>query len=181
MASPKADLLFHPVRMRIILVLARGDTMTAQQLGQALPDVPRATLYRHLNTLLKAGALGVVEERPARGAVEKVYALTVRGATLSATEIANASREDLMRYFTIFVGTLLADYARYLRREQVDPLRDGVGYRQVPLYLSEAELMTLAAAINAAVVPMLANTPGPGRQRRTLTTIIMPVDEMSDQ
>jgi hypothetical protein len=41
--------------------------------------------------------------------------------------------------------------------------------------------MTLAAAINAAVVPMLANPPGPGRQRRTLTTIVMSVDDAPDQ
>jgi DNA-binding transcriptional ArsR family regulator len=179
--SPKADLLFHPVRMRIILTLAHGDTMTAQQLGLVLPDVPQATLYRHLNKLLHGGVLGVVEERPARGAIERVYALTVRGATLSATELANASREDQMRYFTTFVGTLLGDYARYLRREHIDLLHDGVGYRQVPLYLSDAELMNMSAAINAAIVPLLANGPEPDRQRRVLTTILMPVDEVPDQ
>ena len=48
MANDQADLLAHPVRLRIILALSQNEEMTAQQLGEALTDIPQATLYRHL-------------------------------------------------------------------------------------------------------------------------------------
>lgn len=178
----KPDLILHPIRLRIILALARGRPLTAQELGAALLDVPQATLYRHLNRLHRAGVLSVVEERPVRGAVERVYALREESVDLSP-DLANASREDHMRYFTTFVASLLGEFARYLHRDQrdtIDLAADGVGYRQVALYLSDEELVRMAAALNAALLPLLTNAPAPGRRRRILTTILMPAPEPPD-
>ena len=59
--SAPAELIFHPVRLRVIVALARSTPMTAQQLAEVLGDVPPATLYRHLNKLLVGGILRVVE------------------------------------------------------------------------------------------------------------------------
>src|SRR6185437_14890770 len=94
-----AELLFHPVRMRIIVALARGAQLTAQQLGEVLADVPAPTLYRQLKKLHEGGVLDVVEERRVRGTVERVYALRLGGPGLNPN-LAQASREDHMRYFT---------------------------------------------------------------------------------
>lgn len=68
------DLLLNPIRLRMIGAVACGKR-TAGEIGEALPDVPAATLYRHLKKLADAGVLAVVATRPARGAVERVYAL----------------------------------------------------------------------------------------------------------
>lgn len=179
MQPSKPDLILHPIRLRIILALARGRPLTAQELGAALLDVPQATLYRHLNRLHKAGVLSVVEERPVRGAVERVYALREESVDLSP-DLANASREDHMRYFTTFVASLLGEFARYLQRDTIDLLADGVGYRQVALNLSDEELVQMAAALNAVLLPLLSNPPAPGRRRRILTTILMPAPEPPD-
>ena len=169
-----ADLLFHPVRMRIIVALARGARLTAQQLGEALADVPAPTLYRQLKKLHEGGVLEVVEERRVRGTVERVYALREHGTSLAA-DLAHATREDHMRYFTTFVASLLGDYARYLRRDEIDPVADGVGYRQVVFHLTGDEFMRMAADLNRALVPYLALPPAPGRTRRVFSTIVMPV------
>ena len=83
MQPAKPDLILHPIRMRIILALAQGRSLTAQELGAALPDVAQATLYRHLNRLLKGGVLAVVDERQVRGAVERIYALREENLDLS--------------------------------------------------------------------------------------------------
>ena len=53
----KEDLLFHPVRLRIVLATA-GRQVTAQQLAGELPDIPQATLYRNINMLTNGGILG---------------------------------------------------------------------------------------------------------------------------
>lgn len=59
----KADALLHPVRMRIVQVPAQGRALTAQQLAEALTEVPQATPYRHLQKLVESGVLIVVDER----------------------------------------------------------------------------------------------------------------------
>src|SRR5258708_37343099 len=63
----RADLVLHPVRLRIILVFARGRRLTPQQVAAVLPDVPQATLYRQIERLYRGGALAVAAERRGLG------------------------------------------------------------------------------------------------------------------
>jgi DNA-binding transcriptional ArsR family regulator len=170
----KADLVLHPIRVRILMALA-GSQKTSQQLADDLRDVPQATLYRHINRLAKAGIIEVVEERQVRGTVEKVYTLVVRASTLTPEEAANFSKDDHMRYFIAFVATLLDDFSRYVHHsEKIDPAADGVGYHKFPLELSDEELKSLSAKLNAALAPHFDNQPGPDRRRRIFSFIVMP-------
>ncbi|MGH2486422.1 MAG: helix-turn-helix domain-containing protein [Ktedonobacterales bacterium] len=174
MASSHTNLIVHPVRLRLLVALARRQ-LTARQLGELLPDVPPATLYHHLGKLTRGGVLRVVSERPIRGAVEKLYALADDSATLSPDEMAHASREDHLRYFTVFVAMLLSEFARYLQQEApIDLLADGVGYRETPFYLSDEEFAQAAAALNQALLPFLSYQPTPNRRRRLFTTVVIP-------
>lgn len=179
-ARAKAELLLHPVRLRIIQAFLGGRDgrrLTAQRLADALADVPPATLYRHLNALAAAGVLAVAAERRVRGAWEKVYALPGEGVRLAPEELARASRADQLHYFTTFVASLLGAFSRYLQRDRIDPLADGVGYRQLALYLSDAEFARLIAALEATVDAARDNTPAPDRRLRLFTTVILPADE----
>jgi len=171
-ATSRAELILHPVRMRLIVALARR-RLTARQLGAILADVPQATLYHHLGLLTKGGVLRVVEEHPVRGTVEKVYALASE-QFLSPDDMAVATPDDHLRYFTAFVTGLLADFGRYLQSGPVDLARDGVGYHPLVLHLSDEELMQLAQALNAALLPFLRNEPAPNRRRRLFSTVLMP-------
>src|SRR5579872_4471018 len=101
----KADLIIHPVRLRVLQALTRR-ALTAQQLASALPDIPQATLYRHLAALRAGEVITVVEERPVRGTVEKRYAVVEGGSTISAEDLAAAGREDHLRYFRAFIASL---------------------------------------------------------------------------
>ncbi|MEV7227208.1 helix-turn-helix domain-containing protein [Polymorphospora sp. NPDC051019] len=170
-----AELALHPVRIRILRAVA-GARLTTHDLVELLPDVPQATLYRHVAMLVKTGLLDVVEERKIRGAVERVYALPEHGATLDAAALATATPEDHARYFTAFVSSLLSEFSRYLARERIDFTADGVGYQQLVLHLTDAELGEFAAGFNALVGPLLGNGPGNGRTPRLLATVLMPAD-----
>ncbi len=64
-----ADVLLHPVRMRILQALFDTDPMTTGQLRERLPDIPPATMYRHIAVLVDAGVLEVGDERRVRGTV----------------------------------------------------------------------------------------------------------------
>jgi len=168
------NLVLHPIRMRIIMAAA-GRELTAQQLSEALGDVPPATLYRHINRLTKAGVLEVVTERHVRGTLEKVYTLSHQGAFLNVQEFAAISREDHLRYFTAFIATVLDDFSRYVNNAKpFDVIADGVGYQKFPLELSDEEFITVAKGINAAITPYSNNPPAPGRKRHLFTTVVMP-------
>ncbi|BCY11709.1 helix-turn-helix domain-containing protein [Actinoplanes sp. L3-i22] len=171
-----AELALHPVRIRILRAVA-GSRLTTHDLVELLPDIPHATLYRHLATLVKAGLIEVVETRRIRGAVERVYALPAHGATLDPAALATATPEDHTRYFTAFVSSLLSDFARYLTRERVDFVADGAGYQQLVLHLSDAELARFAADLNRVIGPLLGNQPGGDRVPRLLATILLPADQ----
>lgn len=169
-----AELLLHPVRLRVVQALAGGRRRSAGELAEELGDVPQATLYRHVRTLTDAGVLAVVEERAARGTPRRVLALAEGAGSLSAEDLAEATREDHLRFFTVFLASLLDDFGRYLDAGAPDFAADGVGYRQVPLELTDPELAELSGRFGAALAPVVGNRPGPGRRRRMLTTVLMP-------
>jgi DNA-binding transcriptional ArsR family regulator len=172
--------MLHPVRMRLLVALARRH-LTARQLSELLPDIPQATLYHHLGLLTRAGFLRVVSERQVRGSVEKLYAFAEDPTLLTPADLANASPEDHLRYFTIFVTTLIGDFARYLQQNQpIDLFADGAGYRETPFYLSDEEFTQAAATVSQALEPFLRNQPAPHRRRRLFATITFPDAESPD-
>jgi DNA-binding transcriptional ArsR family regulator len=174
MAASRADLIMHPVRIRLLSTLARRQ-LTARQLSELLPAVPQATLYHHLGILTRANLLRVVSERQIRGTTEKLYALADDSAILGRAELGNAPREDQLHYFTIFVASLLDDFARYLQQDApIDPDVDGVGYRQTPLYLSDEEFAQAVADVSQALLPYFNNQPSPHRRRRLFAMIVLP-------
>jgi DNA-binding transcriptional ArsR family regulator len=170
----KAELILHPIRMRILMALA-GEKKTAQQLADELRDVPQATLYRHINRLAKAGVIQVVKERQVRGGIEKMYALQEGMSTLTAQDVASFSKDDHMHYFIAFIAGLLDDFSRYLQHSpKIDLEKDRVAYRKFPMQLSDDELKALGEQIDAALTPYIDNHPGEGRKRRILSFIIVP-------
>ncbi len=168
----KFDLILHPLRMRILLTLA-GQQMSAQQLASALPDVAQATLYRHINALAEGGLLSVVEERPVRGTVEKVYTMDNQAALIGAEEAAAMSKDDHLRAFTAFTALLLSEFQRYLdSTDTPDAAADGVGYHQRMLYISDEEMLDFGKALYGVLKHY--ESPGPGRKRRLFSTVMMP-------
>lgn len=69
------ELMLNPVRMRIIQALATRESITANEICENISDVPRTTLYRHINVLLEANVLTVVAEKKIRGSYERTLAL----------------------------------------------------------------------------------------------------------
>lgn len=174
MARPSADLILHPIRMRIILALGRGVPLTAAGLGDLLPDVPTATLYRHLGVLVDGGILDVVEERRVRGAVERTYALQGGNALLGPDDLASVSREDHLRYFASFAASLIDEFARYLRRDGIDLAADGVSYREISLNLSDDEYLGLLRELWGALAARVGTPSTPDRRARSIALIGIP-------
>ena len=105
-----ADLLLHPVRLRIIKAFLGDRALTTSQLAAELDDVPAGSLYRHVALLTRAGLLHVVAEHRVRGAVERTYALRLAAARLHPGEAAAMTAEEHSRAFIAYVAGLLADF-----------------------------------------------------------------------
>src|SRR3712207_1545009 len=92
-----ADLLLHPVRLRVVQALLGGRALTTGELHTELPDVPAATLYRHVGVLADAGVLEVVAERRVRGSTERTYRLVAAAASVGPGEAATMTAEEHRR------------------------------------------------------------------------------------
>ncbi|GAA4587112.1 DNA-binding transcriptional ArsR family regulator [Actinoplanes octamycinicus] len=171
-----AELLAHPVRLRIVHALRGGREMTTAELVERLPDVSKATVYRHIDLLGNGGVLEVAAERRVRGAVERRYRLRQDRASISAAAAAGLTAEEHRRAFTIAMTALIAEFGAYLDRPGSDPARDLVGYRQHAVWLSPEELTELISELRAAIVPRLAQEPAPGRAQYLLSPILFPIE-----
>ena len=170
------DLILHPVRMRILQALVGNRELTTAQLREELPDIPAATLYRQIATLLEGGALEVVEERKVRGTFERTYRVKSENVVLSGEEAATMTPEQHSQAFIAFMTGRLADFDRYLAHGDVDLARDRVGYRFAAMNLSDEETDELIADLVEVLRPRLEKEPMPGRRRRMLSTILMPAE-----
>jgi DNA-binding transcriptional ArsR family regulator len=175
-SSSKAELILHPVRLKILQALGGERVLSTKQLGKLLPDVAQATLYRHVQKLLAANILAIDAEQPSRGTIERFYRFEEGNAKLSDAEVAALSHDDHRRYFTTFVAMLMADFEQYLQRQRLDLAADGVGYHQVALHLNPAEMEEFARSLNALAKPFLKHQPDSDRQRMLFSTILMPGD-----
>ncbi|QHA93587.1 ArsR family transcriptional regulator [Bacillus sp. N1-1] len=137
MSQSKADIILHPVRMKIIQYLAKGDA-TGYEIVTGLPQIPQATLYRHLNILNKEHIIAVIDEKQIRGAVEKTYSLQKDGARINAGDFKNMSEEEQMQLLTTLYFDLLNKTEDYIKSENTIE-KDPFGFNRVELHLTEDE------------------------------------------
>lgn len=170
------DLLAHPVRLRVVHAMRGGRTLTTAELCTRIPDVSKATLYRHIDVLVSAGVLEVADERRVRGAVERHYRLRQDLAVIDEAALRTLSVDDHRRGFATAMAILLAEFNTYLSREGADPVEDLVGYRQHAIWLNTGELHDLISELRRAIVPHLANPSAPDRTQYLLSPIMFPVE-----
>ena len=84
-----AEIVLNPVRQRIFQYFLLHKTGTVKKIRKALPDVPSASLYRHIKILTDSTILMVVGENRIRGTVESIYQLN-KDAMETEDETGNA-------------------------------------------------------------------------------------------
>lgn len=170
----------HPVRLRLLMTLA-GREMTTQQLGEKMPDVASATLYRHMGKLCEVGVIQVVKETPVRGTIEKVYAVCTDAADLTRQELAGITPEDHRRYFNTFVVSLLAQFHTLADSNTGNLIEQGIAYSTHPFFLTDEEYRETVTAIQAALALRADFAPGKGRRRRLISVVIIPDRDLEQE
>lgn len=167
------ELLLHPVRLRIVRTLS-GRTLSATELCERLPGVPRTSIYRHLGFLVEGGMLEVADERRVRGAVERSYRLAADRPTVTAEDGAAMTAEEHRRGFATSMAVLIAEFNAYLDGPDADPYADSVMYRQGTLWLSPEELDSMLTRLREVVAEFAANQPGEGRRAYLMSPVQFP-------
>lgn len=168
--SSIADVVLHPVRLRVVQQLG-GRSLTTAQLRAALPDITQATLYRHVAVLVEAGVLKVVDERRVRGAVERTLALGERMAHVDQAELRTMSDAHIRGAFLTFLGDVAADFDRFIDSDD-ESLRDFVGFGRTPLYVDAQALATIQAGLAELIAPYTSERDG--RRRVSFGTLLVP-------
>lgn len=164
-----ADLVLHPVRLRILQAIARRELTTAQ-LRELLPDVTPATLYRHVATLIEAGILTVVAERRVRGAVERTLAAGPRSAHVGPDEAPELSVDQVRQAFAAFVAQVVDEVGAHLDGD--DSTEELFGFSTTSLVVDADDL----AAIQQELVELFGRyqQAAPGKRTVTLATVLTP-------
>jgi DNA-binding transcriptional ArsR family regulator len=169
-----ADLLLHPVRLRIVHALSGGREQTTTQLCAGMPDVAKVTVYRQVALLVEGGFLEVAGEQRVRGAVERRYRLRQDRPVIDADAASAMTLEDHRRGFAAAMAVLIAEFNAYLDRDGANPTADGVSYRQGTLWLSRDELAEMTRRMLEVLRESVPNKPTAGRSPYLLSPILFP-------
>jgi predicted ArsR family transcriptional regulator len=173
MSGSRADIIAHPVRLRILIAIA-GRELSTQQIAESLPDVPTTTLYRHVQKLAQAGVLEVARETPIRGTVEKIYALASGAGALSHSDLQSTTPQDRLQLFTSFLTSLSASLRAYLEADAEDPAASQPLSFAAPVYLSPAENQEFRREVMALIKRYQSPSEDPERRRTTISLILIP-------
>jgi len=168
------DVLLHPIRLRIVRAFLGEAKLTARDLASKLDDIPQATLYRHMKRLAEAGALIVTSETPVRGALERTYRLNPKTGKASPEDIGAIAPETHLNYFSIFLASLLEDFGRYMKADDVDVVRDDVHYFQATFKAGSKDFSYFMKDLDALVQRFANLETAKNQVQRTVSIVTIP-------
>lgn len=162
-----AEVVMNPVRQRIFQYFLLHETGTVKELKKALPDVPNASLYRHIKILADHSILMVVSENRIRGTVESVYQLN-KDALATEDESGNAVQMSLLG--------ICASFAKYYASGSADPKKDLLLLTNCTLLLTDEEFLKFLSEINEVALKYMKVEATESSKTRKITLISSPVD-----
>jgi len=163
----KVNIILNPVRMRIIQYVARNQPATVAQIAKALPDVSKATVYRHMRVLTESGILQIVGEEKIRGTFEQSYSLNLGKVRASGQESASELRALVYSILT----KLIEDFTNYFDKEPVAPVEDKVFISTNTLSLNDGEFDDFTQELFAVVEKYSRLPAKPGGKTRMITVV----------
>lgn len=160
-----AEVVMNPVRQRIFQYFLLNETGTVKEVKNALPDVPSASLYRHMKILADSSILVVVGENRIRGTVESVYKLN-KDAMATEDENGNGVQMALLG--------ICAAFAKYFSAGSADPKKDMLLFTNCTLMLTDEEFTDFLSEINELGLKYMKAEPTADSKTRRITLISSP-------
>lgn len=164
------EIMLNPVRTRILQEIAVSQKLTATELCKKINDVPRTTLYRHINILLDCNILSVVAEKKNRGSIERTFALNL--GTLSEINSLEYASQNIL-------GLLMNKYAKfqsYLESKNPDPAKDKVFISNSVMMMDDGEFDRFLSEL-WELIKRYSFGYADGRKARNISIISSPTEE----
>lgn len=128
-----SEVMLNPIRMRIIQVAAASGNISASDICEKMPDVPRTTIYRHIKILIDNNILMIVSENKIRGSLERIL-------SLNTAEIAkHNSLENATQNAFGFLMQQYTKFEKYFSSKTANPAADRVFMNNTTLMLTDKE------------------------------------------
>lgn len=167
MKSEIAEVFMNPVRQRIIQYLLVHEKGTVKEMKKDLPDVPNASLYRHVKVLNDYEFILVIEEHKICGTVENVYQLN-RAALEVDDEDGTAVQMSLL--------SLCASFAKYFASGHADPRKDLLMLTGCTLTLNDDDFIQFLKELNEVASKYMSKPVTQTSVSRQITLVSSPVD-----
>ncbi|UDK96129.1 helix-turn-helix domain-containing protein [Lysinibacillus sphaericus] len=138
----KAEVLMHPVRMKILQALMHNtdEGLSTLEMISVIKDVPQATLYRHIQILMDESIIKIVKERKVRSVTEKFYALNEDAAKISKEDWSILTKKQKLNYISYYQLALLSQYQNYLNLcEEDEHIVDSATFSLLDLSLTKEQ------------------------------------------
>ena len=160
-----AEIVMNPVRQRIFQYFLLHETGTVKELKKTLPDIPSASLYRHIKILSDSSILTVVGENRIRGTVKSVYRLN-KDALAIEDETGNVVQMSLL--------SICASFARYFSGGKADPKKDMLLLTNCTLILTDEQFSGFLSEINEVALKYMKAEAFADSKMRQITLISAP-------
>ncbi|MGE5396380.1 MAG: helix-turn-helix domain-containing protein [Chitinophagales bacterium] len=164
------EVILNPVRIRIIQELAIKGSITATELCEKISDVPRTTMYRHINILLDNNLLSVISEKKIRGSLERTLALNIEGLAKYNT-IENASQNALA-----FLMNKYARFHNYFSCENPAPDKEKIFLNNAVLMMDDNEFDQFLSELRELLLKYNFEYAA-GRKARDISIISAPTEK----
>lgn len=167
------DVMMNSIRMRIIQAAAAKKSMSATEICDKINDVPRTTLYRHINILLDANVLRVIEEKKIRGSVERILALNIDEIAKHNT-IENAPQQAFG-----FLMNTYSKFEKYFNKENFTPANTKIFFNNTVMMMDDQEFDKFLSELQALLLKYHFDA-APGRKPRDISIISAPVENENE-
>jgi DNA-binding transcriptional ArsR family regulator len=159
----------NPIRQRILQVIIEMQEASSAMILEALSDIPRASMYRHIKVLLDAEVIEVSKEIPKRGSTEKFY-------KISSSSFGNESNESINKMIQIALLNISSDFSKYLANQENDPVKDMLTVGSVVMLATDEEYAEFYSEYGKLLQKYIKNKPETDRKTRKVTFISSPVE-----
>ena len=112
-----------------------------------------------------------------RGAIEKTYQLKMNPFEQMNQIAIEGTNDEINELFYVFAMTLVMDFNKYIEKDDADMIKDSVGYRSFPLYVSEKENEEFLDGFRSLLGKYINNEASNERKLRKFSFVYTPGDD----
>lgn len=169
------DLFKNQVRFKIALELINIDKgLSIMQLNKLLKEVPQATLYRHMNSMVEDDLLKVVGNQRIGKVEEKLYALNTAGYKISEEDWYSATYNEKINFVSYYFMYVLQNYKNYYESSITEKFQDQSTFSLVKLNLPKASFDEFQSELSSLLEKYYNSADAEEGKERTISVVIIP-------